>query len=75
MFALQTESADQTNTLIRLFDRTDEYQEINDRLEGSKKGLATAVELNARRRLTRLKLASPRVHQLNHRKYRAICPA
>jgi hypothetical protein len=51
MFALQTESADQTKTLIRLFDRTDEYQEINDRLEASRKGLATAVELNARRRL------------------------
>jgi hypothetical protein len=54
MFALQTESTDQTKTLIRLFDRTDEYQEINDRLEASKKGLATAVELHARRRLATL---------------------
>lgn len=51
VFELQPESAAQHKTLAHLFDRTAEYQEINDRLQACKRELARLSEFDARRRL------------------------
>jgi hypothetical protein len=50
-FTLPAESAHQHQALAALFDRTAEYQEINNRLQAARKELATLSELDARRRL------------------------
>jgi hypothetical protein len=45
-------TTDDAQDLARLFDRTDAYQELIDRLRASKKAFATLNELEARRRLS-----------------------
>jgi hypothetical protein len=45
-------SSDDPQDLARLFDRTDAYQELIDRLRASKKAFGTLKELEARRRLS-----------------------
>src|SRR5216683_1176201 len=49
ILSLQSDSIDQQNTLLGLFDRTREYQELNARLEAAKNNLASMTELEARR--------------------------
>jgi hypothetical protein len=54
VFALEVQSPDQHKALAALFDRTDEYREINSRLAAVKKEFAAIGELDARRRLASL---------------------
>jgi hypothetical protein len=49
--SFQSDSIDQQNTLLGLFDRTRDYQELNARIEGCKRNLASMSELDARRLL------------------------
>ncbi len=49
--AFESDSTEQQNALVELFDRTTDYQELNNRLHACKKGLATMTELDARRGL------------------------
>ena len=51
ILAFESDSTDQQNALVELFDRTIDYQELNSRLHACKKGLATMTELDARRGL------------------------
>src|SRR6266852_2368744 len=47
----ESDSTEQQNALVELFDRTTDYQELNTRLHACKKSLATMTELDARRAL------------------------
>jgi hypothetical protein len=47
----ESDSTEQHNALIELFDRTDDHQELNTRLDALKKNLAKLTELDARRAL------------------------
>ena len=49
--SFQSDSIDQQNTLLGLFDRTSDYKELNARIEGCKRNLASMSELDARRLL------------------------
>ena len=51
ILAFESDSTEQRNALVELFDRTTDYQELNTRLHACKKGLATMTELDARRGL------------------------
>lgn len=51
ILSFQAESTQQRNMLMAFFDRTADYQELNTRLDASKKNLATVAELDARRAL------------------------
>jgi hypothetical protein len=47
----ESDSPEQQSALIELFDRTDDHQELNTRLDAFKKNLAKLTELDARRAL------------------------
>jgi hypothetical protein len=51
ILAFESDSTEQQNALVELFDRTTDYQELNTRLHACKKSLATMTELDARRAL------------------------
>jgi hypothetical protein len=51
ILTFESDSTEQHNALIELFDRTTDYQELNARLHACKKSLATMTELDARRGL------------------------
>jgi len=52
ILAFESNSNEQQNALVELFDRTADYQELNSRLEVLKKKLAKLTEFDARRALT-----------------------
>lgn len=47
----ESDSAEQQNALVELFDRTTDYKELNTRLHACKKNLPKLTELDARRAL------------------------
>jgi hypothetical protein len=52
VLSFQSDSIEQQNALLGLFDRTTEYQELNARLGACKKKMGKMTELEARRGLT-----------------------
>ncbi len=52
ILSFQSDSTEQYNALVELFDRTADYQELNTRLNACRKNLAKLTELDARRALT-----------------------
>jgi hypothetical protein len=51
ILTFQSESTEQQNALIGLFDRTPDFQELHTRLDACKKSLAKLTELDARKAL------------------------
>jgi hypothetical protein len=51
ILTFESDSTEQHNTLLELFDRTADYQQLNTRLQACKKSLASMTELEARRGL------------------------
>jgi hypothetical protein len=51
ILTFESESTEQENALVGLFDRTAEYQELNARLDACKKKLTKLTELDARKAL------------------------
>jgi hypothetical protein len=51
ILTFESDSTEQHNTLLELFDRTADYQELNTRLQACKKSLASMTEQEARRGL------------------------
>lgn len=51
LVTFESDSAEQQELLVELFDRTADYQELNARLDGCRKKLAKLTELDARRAL------------------------
>jgi hypothetical protein len=54
ILTFESDSAEQHNAFVELFDRTADYQELNTRLDAFKKSLAKLTELDARRALSAL---------------------
>jgi hypothetical protein len=52
ILSFQSDTGEQQNALLGLFDRTAEYQELNARLDACRKNMAKTTELEARRGLT-----------------------
>ena len=51
ILTFESDSTEQHNALVELFDRTADYQELNTRLDACKKSLTKLTELDARRGL------------------------
>jgi len=51
ILSFESDSTEQHNALVELFDRTTDYQELNTRLDTCKKNLSKMTELEARRAL------------------------
>src|ERR1700692_1336738 len=51
ILTFESDSTEQHNALVELFDRTADYHELNARLDACKRSLAKSAELDARRGL------------------------